>query len=61
MKRAELAKEFNIEAIRFEPTDYGVVEIGRAPQTLDLPVKATAELAALPSSPCLPRLFDGGH
>ena len=46
MKRAELAKQFNIEAIRFEPTELGVVELGRAPQTLDLPGAASVRRIA---------------
>jgi hypothetical protein len=33
MKRADLAKEFGIQAIRFEPAEGGVIEIGRAVET----------------------------
>merc|ERR1740138_282968 len=35
LQRAELAQEFDIEAIRFEPTEFGVIEIGRASQKWD--------------------------
>ena len=39
MSRAQLAREFDIEAIRFEPYANGVVEIGRAPQQWDAVLK----------------------
>jgi len=46
MKRAELAREFDIESIRWEPTEDGVVEIGRAPQIVDLPGAAAVRRVA---------------
>jgi len=39
MKRNELAREFEIQAIRFEPIPGGVLEIGRAPQLLQAEAK----------------------
>jgi len=46
MKRADLAKEFGIQAIRFEPADGGVVEIGRAVETEVLKQKVLEYKAA---------------
>jgi hypothetical protein len=40
MKRADLAKEFGIQAIRFEPVEGGVIEIGRAPQLFQAEAKS---------------------
>lgn len=40
MKRKDLAREFGIQAIRFEPVKGGVLEIGRAPQLLQAEAKS---------------------
>ena len=62
MKRAQLAREFGIQAIRFEPTKDGVVEIGRAPQLLQAEAKnflvnPAAELFSIGASIALLILF----